>query len=196
MNFICEGIDRLGKDELINGIMQKDGFYQVIHRSKPLMLEKYFQESAATGKISPFYFYQAECFKQDMEMLRESEHSNFRIIFNRSWLGEAVYAPLYRGYSGDYVFDLEKEAEVKDFECTRLILLIEDFYLSSHFVDDSQSLGPIHARKQEQAKFIEAFVKSELRDKRIICVTDANGQFRPKAGILADALAPMQTANG
>ena len=35
--------------------------------------------------------------------------TQINLIFNRSHLGETVYSPLYRGYSGDYVFDIEKK---------------------------------------------------------------------------------------
>ena len=35
--------------------------------------------------------------------------TDINLIFNRSHLGETVYSPLYRGYSGDYVFDIEKK---------------------------------------------------------------------------------------
>ena len=34
---------------------------------------------------------------------------NINVIFNRSHLSESVYAPLYRSYNGDYVFDIEKK---------------------------------------------------------------------------------------
>ena len=34
---------------------------------------------------------------------------DINLIFNRSHLGESVYSPLYRGYSGDFVFDIVVE---------------------------------------------------------------------------------------
>ena len=34
---------------------------------------------------------------------------NANIICNRAHLGECVYAPIYRGYWGEYVFDIENK---------------------------------------------------------------------------------------
>lgn len=112
------------------------------------------------------------------------------MIFNRSWLGESVYANMYRGYDGNYVFDLEKIAGIHTLQKTRLILLTEDFDVARHFVDDGESLGPIEKRAEEQARFIEAFNRSIIMDKRIICVTDPEtGGFKSKDSILSEALA-------
>lgn len=42
------------------------------------------------------------------KLMLSAKEKNINIIFNRSHLGETVYGPLYRNYSGDYVFDIEK----------------------------------------------------------------------------------------
>lgn len=42
------------------------------------------------------------------KLMISAKESYINAIFNRSHLGETVYSPLYRGYSGDYVFDIEK----------------------------------------------------------------------------------------
>lgn len=42
------------------------------------------------------------------KLMLSAKENNINIIFNRSHLGETIYSPLYRGYSGDYVFDIEK----------------------------------------------------------------------------------------
>lgn len=186
MNFICEGLDRLGKDTLIDGILQKYGYHVVLHRSKPQILDFYELESLKI-KHSPAFLYQRACFSSDMSLLKYSTLSNLKIIFNRSWIGEAVYSNMYRGYNGDYVFDLEKIAGVDTLNNTRLILLTEDFNNSNHFVDDGLSIDASQ-REVEQSMFIEAFHRSVIKDKRIICVTDSTGTFRNKTDILEDAL--------
>ena len=67
----------------------------------------------------------------------------------------------------------------------RLILLIEDFEMSRHFVDDGRSLGGAEKRREEQALFIRSFEVSKIADKRKICVTDrASGRFRDRGAIL------------
>lgn len=187
MNFICEGLDRLGKDSLIAGIKNACGYYNVLHRSKPEMLDAY-KKAAGTQGTSAAFLYQRDCFSSDMALLWAAEQSNIPIIFNRSWIGEAVYADIYRGYSGAYVFDLEMATGVENLIDTRLILLTENFSISKHFVDDGLSFDPTK-RRQEQDMFIAAFNRSLISNKKMICVTGSDGQFRPRQDILAEALA-------
>jgi hypothetical protein len=188
--YLIEGLDRLGKDTLINGIQHKRGFHHVLHFSKPVHLDCY--QACPTGMsaremdASSWHEYQERSFRNMFELL-EGRHT--KLIMNRAHLGECVYAPLYRGYSGDYVFKLERDYRADVMENTRLILLVEDFEIAKHFVDDGLSLGAVTARETEQALFIDAFEKSIFKDKRLICVTDpALGGFKPKDWILNEAL--------
>jgi len=129
------------------------------------------------------YHYQHESFLNSMLLAK----SGARIIFDRWHLGEVVYSPMYRGYSGEYVYSLEKQlGENVDL---RLILLTEDFDIARHFVDDGHSLGTVEDREEEQERFISAFNRSSIRDRRIVCVTDRGlGGFRSKDQILTEAL--------
>ena len=43
------------------------------------------------------------------KMMMNNKEDGVNMIFNRSHLGESVYSPLYRNYSGDYIFDIEKK---------------------------------------------------------------------------------------
>ena len=189
--FMIEGLDRLGKSTLINEIRQRLGFYQVIHYSKPEVLDMWFQDkvnkgaSAAEAKAYALERYQRQGFINMFALMRSSAN----IIFDRAHLGECVYAPMYRGYSGDYVFDMEKRYPDVLVGRNRLILLTEDFDHSQHFVDDGLSFDPTK-RREEQNLFIKAFNKSKFLDKRIICVTDVlTGGYRDKTDILEEALA-------
>ena len=181
--FIIEGLDRLGKDTLIQGIQHRCGYHLVLHYGKPVELECYLRDDAATAKQR----YQAESFRSMFELLGCSPTIN--IICNRAHIGECVYAPIYRGYSGDYVFDLERRVEVAKIPSMRLLLLTEDFAVSRHFVDDGQSLGSAERRREEQDLFLAAFERSSISDKRLVCVTDPKtGGFRGKEQVLAEAL--------
>ncbi len=186
--FAIEGLDRLGKSTLIEGIMNALGYYEVVHFSKPRKLDAYANTAQVQGVPAAslqVYHYQQESFRNSMIMAR----SGARIIFDRWHLGEAVYSPMYRFYSGDYVFDFERNHNMDSVD-VRLILLTEDFSVSRHFVDDGQSLGTVNDREEEQNRFITAFNRSIIRDKRIISVTDPGlGGFKPKDWILAEALA-------
>ena len=188
--YAIEGLDRLGKSTLIEGILQKLGYFQVIHFGKPERLDAY------RGSIIPsevdhdpnadpqLYNFQAVGFRNSMKL----SQSGARIILDRWHLGEAVYAPLYRKYNGDYVFDMEIRYKLDQTNMVRLILLTEDFDISRHFITDGDSFDDTK-RQEEQRLFIEAFTKSNIRDKRAICVTDPHtGLFRSPESILKEAL--------
>lgn len=189
MVYIICGLDRLGKSTLIQGIRDELGYYEVVHFSKPQRLQVYDGMATTEGEVSKlqsFYHYQYHGFINMMKLLV----SDANIIFDRGHLGEAVYSPMYRNYSGDYVFDLEQEYRIGDRNNIRLILLTEDTDIAKHFVDDGESLGPIEKREEEQQRFIDAFNRSAIKDKRIINVTDLGlGGFRRKEDILREALA-------
>jgi len=191
--YIIEGIDRLGKSTLIKNIKDKLGFFQVIHFGKPEKLKRYTSAHLFTDDFSASsgitqgnlasYFYQSESFRNAMLMCS----SGARLIFDRSWLGEAVYSSLYRGYSGDYVFDLERRLRIYNIPSVRLILLTEDFSTSKHFQSDGESFDD-DKREMEQGQFIAAYNRSAILDRRIVCVTGSDGRFRPEADILKDAI--------
>ena len=186
--YAIEGIDRLGKSTLIEGLLDRLGYYQIIHFSKPKKLSAYSDTSPVDGVPSTslqIYHYQQESFRNSMILAR----GGGRLIFDRWHLGEAVYAPLYRLYSGDFVFDYEHNHHLDTVDI-RLILLTEDFGVSRHFQDDGLSLGTHNDREEEQNRFIHAFNRSIIRDKRIVCVTDpATGGFKPKEQVLTEVLA-------
>jgi hypothetical protein len=184
---IC-GLDRLGKSTLIDGIRNQFGYYEIIHFSKPQKLAAYANTSEKCGVPQggqQVWHYQHEGFLNSMILA----NSGARIIFDRWHLGEAVYSPMYRNYSGEYVFAMETMHGLDMHPSLRLILLIENFEIARHFVDDGESLGAVEKREEEQARFIEAFHKSNIKDKRIVSVTDpALGGFKPKDWILQEAL--------
>ena len=178
--YAIEGIDRLGKTTLIQNIQHKLGFYQTVHFGKPVRLNMY---EYSVG--DPLQNYQIASFRNSMIMAK----SGARLIFDRWHLGECVYAPMYREYDGTYVFDLEKRLMLDETGDIRLVLLTEDFNISQHFVDDHQSIGAVSNRRDEQALFIEAFNRSIIRDKRMVCVTDpALGGFKTPHQILDEVL--------
>lgn len=183
-HFLLEGLDRLGKDTLLGGIQHRCGYHQVLHYSKPLTLECYLETPPSSLALRR---YQEASFRTMFQLL--SGVPAAKIICNRAHLGECVYAPLYRKYPGEYVFELEREFKADQLSQARLVLLIEDFSVSRHFVDDGQSLGGKNKRQEEQQLFQNAFDASIFPDKRIICVTDREtGGFRSPDSILKEVL--------
>lgn len=191
--FAIEGLDRLGKSTLIKNLKNHIGFYQVIHFSKPEILDVHYLNMFDSGspgddraKRDALFMYQSRSFENSMLIAK----SGARVIYDRWHLGECVYAPMYRKYDGDYVFDIERRHKMDSAQNIRLILLTEDFVMSNHFQDDGLSLGSASRenRMAEQQRFISAFNKSIIVDKKIICVTDSTGKFRPQEDILQEAV--------
>lgn len=171
--FIVEGVDRLGKSTLIKNIMNELGYYLYIHYSKPEKLAKYENLEA-----SPEFLFNAKAYRQMFEII-EDRH---RIIFDRAHLGEIVYSPMYRGYSGDYVLDLEQEYDTSS---ARLILLTTSDF---SFVEDDGLSHDFSRKEEEQAKFIAAFHASSIEDKVLIDVSAGNGKRKTPQEVLAEAL--------
>jgi thymidylate kinase len=190
--YIIEGLDRLGKSTLISNLRNKLGNYTVVHYGKPEKLAAYRNATGGTGsplslqekvRNADLLAYQQESFRSAMLMAR----SGACLIYDRAWLGEAVYAPLYRGYSGDYVFDYELRHHMDVQSMVKLVLLTEDFDRSRHFVDDGESFD-VSKRREEQELFRRAFSMSHLPTKIEVCVTAANGKFRDQYDILDEVL--------
>lgn len=178
---IVEGIDRLGKDTLIRGILDRFGFFQVLHYQKPLLLKKYVMEASihtVLAKETALRRYQIDSFMAMFEMMRNPSGPSF--ICNRAHLGEMVYAQRYRGYEGEYVFDIE------DYHIDVLpnILLVVLYTSNFSFIsDDGQSLD-VAQREEEQKDFLKAANRSKIPNKLLIDVHDGKGSFLPSEDIL------------
>lgn len=98
---IIEGPDNVGKTTLINGIKNyfNDYTFHTIHYSNVK------QES--TEKVIE---YSKKMYKEMFSyMLNSIKFNKSGIICDRSHIGEMVYGPIYRNYTGEYVIDIEKE---------------------------------------------------------------------------------------
>lgn len=174
MKYIIEGIDRLGKSTLVDNIQHKLGYHLVIHYDKPKKLDCY-----GMKYTEPLKIYQQEVNHGMFDLIQNSKAP---IIFDRGHLGECVYAPLYRKYSGDYVFDIEKHHKTDD---VKLILLT-----TSNFdicVDDGESFN-FDNKEKEQQLFIDAFTKSNLNKVMIDVYDSVHNCFRSELDILHEAL--------
>lgn len=113
---IIEGTDNVGKDtqqDLIIKNFPRKVFHKVHYSAVPL-----------SGKEG--IDYSARMYTDMFEMMMSCKHKDINIIFNRSHLGESIYAPLYRDYNGDYVFDIEKGYVKSLRENLYLITLVND----------------------------------------------------------------------
>jgi thymidylate kinase len=159
MIIIFEGPDRTGKDTQIqllqSHFVKVDHMFHVLHYSgfKGVTNKKAFQFSKA--------YYQSM-----FEMLNHLD-CYYNLILNRSHLGEYVYGQMYRGYSGNYVFNIEKD----------FMDMMADMYLFVFFDkpenlikrDDDNSFTTDIAKKTEEIeRFQEAFKKSHIKNKYLI----------------------------
>lgn len=161
MKIIVEGIDRLGKDTLITNLIDNLGYHSVIHYSSPKHTKFYAEE---VGDNLELYEYQHDSFINGFLLLNQDNGIN--LIFNRFHLGEVVYSKRYRGYDGNYVFDLEEDYD-KAMEQTYLILLYSS---NVNIVTDDGKSHDFSKRLEEQNDFIEAWKRSKIRNKLAVDV--------------------------
>lgn len=176
-NIICEGIDRLGKSTLIENIQHRLGFFTVIHYQRPKSLGFYTNQ---VGTDLQAQRYQEDSFIEMFKLLG----SDARIILDRAHLGEAVYSERYRGYKGDYVFELESVKNAVALSNTLLVLLVNNDP-TLRLSDDGESFD-WSKRDGEQADFIKAFMRSRIKHKLLINV-GKDGEFLD-ANMIADAV--------
>ena len=159
MKIVIDGIDNLGKTTIVKELRRLKNFDIDIHLTAPKDLG------------TAMYMYRV--FFSNLE-------KNKSIIYDRSHLGEIVYAPLYRNYSAKYIYDMEKLHNLDD---VRLVLLVGD----TSIVEDDGLSHNYDNRELEQKVYLEAFDRSIIKDKRIVEV-HKHGSFRDVGAIIKDIL--------
>ena len=156
---IIEGPDNTGKDTQIKQIIKNfsDECFHMFH---------YFN-LPFKGEVKKHKEYSKQMYDEMFRIMKESP-KDINYIFNRSHLGESVYSPLYRGYLGDYVFDIEKKYTE---------FLRQELYLITIVCDPSLILkrddGKSFYKNEEEVKgeidgFVRAHRKSTIKNKLLI----------------------------
>lgn len=180
--------------------MNEYGYHLVIHSDKPQVLEPYlkiaqkmhsnqnntglFEETVLSlpTKEAALYMYQVQT---NRFMFQDLLHSEIPIIFDRTHLGEMVYAPLYRKYSGEYIYEIEKETiEPQDQKDIRMILLTTSNF--DMLEDDGLSFD-FSKKEDEQKMFIDAFNRSIIENKVIVDVHNGKGGYKTYEEIFQEA---------
>ncbi len=93
------------------------------------------------------------------------------LIFDRAHLGETVYSPIYRKYSGDFVFDYEKDYVNHNNPVTKLIVFTDT---PEAVIERDKKRGDglsfsldVEKKREEIAAFERAYEMSSL-DKKLI----------------------------
>lgn len=165
--FLIEGPDNVGKSTLVRNL--RDYYtsctFTVLQNSN----------ISLTGKESIDYFTKVytEMFSTFKYFGEHFENSG--IICDRSHVGEMVYSPLYRNYSGKYVLDIEKSFEDILDQLVLVLLIDEPENLIKR--DDGKSFSTVLEQKRKEIKlFEEAFDNSLIQDKIQIDISCLNEQ--------------------
>jgi len=165
---IIEGTDNVGKDtqqDLIIKNMSNHVFHKLHYSSLPFKDDK--DKHAAYSKDLYETMFQLMIKSKSTET---EDDLDINIIFNRSHLGESIYSPLYRGYSGDYVFDIEKKYTKALREELYLITLVNDPHTILKRDDGKSFYGNEEEVKAEVDGFTRAHRKSTIKNKLLINV--------------------------
>lgn len=167
---IVEGPDNVGKTTLINNIKNHYNDYTLhtIHYSNV-------KQSSTEDTIRYTEKLHSEMFRM---MLNAVPNDKSGLIFDRSHLGEMVYGPIYRGYTGEYVIDIERKF--------KHILSIWDNLLLITLVDTPERLierddglsfsTDINKKIKEIKNFKNAHDKSMIKHKLLIDIKDHDAE--------------------
>jgi len=157
MKIIFEGLDRVGKSSLTEKIKLdfKRGFITT-HSSFTKGTDKYWPNMA----------------KEEYSNLFELFNSNINVICDRCHGGETVYGEIYRGYSGDYVYELESKYNLDKIDDLYLIVLIDN---ANNVIrrDDGESFTTKISKKNiEIEKFKIFYNRSIIKNKVLININN------------------------
>ena len=168
MIYILEGMDNCLKDTLI----------QLLRSSLPPQTQILKFSNPPKNIASSPEAWQKAHFTDMFDLLELNiAYSNRNLILNRAHLGEYVYAPIYRGYDGDWIFDLEKSflnASHEHLGKLKLFVLYDSDNNQLHLREDGRSLSKNDGNKinLERERFIKAFEKSRMPNKRIFNISN------------------------
>ena len=183
---IIEGTDNTGKDTQQNLIIERLNnliFHKVHYSSLPFK-----------NDVDKHTSYSKQMYTDMFRMMNECKDKDINIIFNRSHLGESVYSPLYRGYSGDYVFDIEKEYVNKLRENLYLITLTNDPQIIMSRDDGKSFYGNEEEVKAEVDGFNRAHRLSKIKNKLLVNIGTMSAEDVSK--IIIDFLSHENTITG
>ena len=154
---IIEGTDNVGKDTQQNLIIEKMNeyvFHKFHYSSLPFKDDKEMHAN-----------YSKKMYDDMFKVMMNCKDKDINFIFNRSHLGETVYSPLYRGYSGDYVFDIEKKFTKALRKDLYLITLTNDPHTILKRDDGKSFYGNEEEVKAEVDGFRRAHRLSNIKNK-------------------------------
>ena len=174
---IIEGTDNVGKDTVINQLLDRYKDAKVYHCEKPKSKDA---KEAAKEQYNSF-----------LSLTKENSVSkDTTIIHNRSWYGEYVYGVKYRNNDENEVKKSILEFEnilLNNIDDVCLIMLLSDN--SDFLVKNDDGLSISQAKKEliedETKRFEDIFKFSTIPNKRIIYVNNGEN-WRTKEEIIGE----------
>ena len=167
MVFIFEGQDRTGKSTQIDFLK---GFLSY----KKFLVLHFSQVKSLLNNIELYEDYSKSLYKEGFKFLKRN-YISFDLILDRFHLGESVYSPIYRKYSGDYVFDLEKKYLNEDMQNFIYLLVFIDSKEDNLIKrEDGLSIVDENGNRflyKEKNLFIESYEKSLIKNKILIDIS-------------------------
>lgn len=166
---IIEGLDRVGKDSLLDEVIKnyKTGFK--VHWSFPL---------GETNEQKTIY--QKNSFDTNFEFYAQladtyQHNNNAILIWNRSHIGELVWGSLYRNSSPeDWVIQLEKFWVFNEDPAVYLVYLYADAEFIAKEDDGKSYSAKLEDKTKELAAFDKAIESSTIKKKLRIKVNNGN----------------------
>ena len=194
---IIEGTDNVGKDtqqDLIIKKLSDTVFHKLHYSSLP------FKDASGYYDKEKHATYSTELYESMFLLMMKSKLGHkvgdidINLIFNRAHLGETVYSPLYRGYSGDYVFNIEKKYTKALREELYLITLVNDPHTILKRDDGKSFYGNEEEVMAEVDGFKRAHRLSTIKNKLLVNVGTMNAD--EVSNIIIDFLNNQNTITG
>lgn len=161
MTIICEGPDGVGKGTQTRKL-------QPLLTDKPLHVMHYM---AIKGLgVNEVKDYSHEMYTQMFAMTcMWSSRAHF--LLDRAHIGETVYSPMYRNYSGDYVYEIEKRFMNQDPEFWNQVVLITFIDKPENLISRDDGLSftvQVDKKQKEIDAFVEGTEMSNIKHKLIL----------------------------
>lgn len=167
MILLLDGLDRCGKDTQLKKIKQyfEENLNQVFH------VLHYSNIKCKDSRLASEYYYQ-----EMFGLIDFAEKQNINLILNRSHIGEYIYAPLYRNYSGQFIFNIEQEFAhtIDKFSNLHLFIFIDKPENLIKREDGLSFSKDLEQKKKEINAFKDAYERSFIYNKYLININELN----------------------
>jgi len=113
-----------------------------------------------------------EYYKQMFKLIKCATNNQINLIFDRCHDGEAVYGPIYRDYSGDFVYEIESAFGNKILQNIILFVFIDNPERLIGREDGESFTVELEKKKNEINKFIEFHDQSKIKNKKLINIVE------------------------